>query len=159
MNCVCLEVELDKIAMNLLLGLKIGIFDDLGIRVCNWTQVDAGISYELNIGSRLPCSIAKQLRNAEKSTGKMSEGIRKWWIPGKLPKKYAPLGGTRPAARHYRREVPLCGCEVQFWVLGGLVDRGCGKIKSGIGSLLFRGWRKCEEVCLSGNLSITITKA
>jgi len=59
MKCVCLEVKLNKIAINIILGLKIESFDELGIRVYNWMRIDIGINYELNIVSRLFCSSAK----------------------------------------------------------------------------------------------------
>ena len=75
-----------------------------------------------------------------------------------ISKTDAPPGATGLVARRQRREMPLHGGKVQFCVLGGLMNRGCGKIKLGIGSLLFRRWRKCKEVRLSGNLSTTITK-
>jgi len=35
MECVCLEVKLDKISINIILGLKIWKLNKLGIRVGN----------------------------------------------------------------------------------------------------------------------------
>jgi len=82
MECVCLEVKLDKIAINIILGLKIGKLNKFGIRVGNWTWIVVRISYKLNIVSQWSYSSARQLRNAKKSIRENEQGysqVTKFW--------------------------------------------------------------------------------